>query len=313
MANVTDAAFRRMIAECGAPDIFWTEFVSIEGLLSKGRDALLVDFWHSAAEHPIVAQIFGDKPDQFEMVAGMVRDLGFDGIDINMGCPDRGIERSGAGAALIKDPARAKAIIRAARRGAGDIPVSVKTRIGYSKNEIETWVPALLEEGLPALTVHLRTRAEMSDMPAHWEFAPDIVALRDRLAPGTLVLGNGDLSSAEDARARAAAAGMDGAMVGRGIFGNPWFFSGRTPDLRERLARMVQHTELFEQLYHSNVSKKDGALKNFDVMKKHYKAYCAGFDGAKELRLQLMEAASAADVRTITQSFLEKLPAAGRH
>ncbi len=308
MANVTDAAFRRMFAACGKPDIFLTEFVSVEGLLSKGRGALLVDFWYSPAEHPIVAQVFGDKPQQFEAVAAMVRDLGFDGIDINMGCPDRGVEKSGAGASLIKDPARAKEIIRATKRGAGGLPVSVKTRIGYSKNEIASWVPALLEEDIAILTMHLRTRNEMSDVAAHWEFAPQVVALRDRLAPKTLVLGNGDVASPEDAHARIAASGMDGAMIGRGAFGNPWFFSGRVPDLRERLTRMITHTALFEELYHSNVTKKEGALKNFDVMKKHYKAYCSGFDGAKELRLQLMEAKSAAEVRNITETFLGKIP-----
>lgn len=302
MANVTDAAFRRMFAALGPPDVFWTEFVSVEGLLSAGRERLLVDFWKSGAERPIVAQIFGSKPEQFEAVAAMIRELGFDGIDINMGCPDRGVEKSGGGASLIKNPELAKEIIRATKRGArgangaADLPVSVKTRIGYAKNEIATWVPALLEENPAALTMHFRTRNEMSDVPAHWELARDVIALRDRIALGTLILGNGDVASLEDARARATETGLDGIMVGRGMFGNPWFFSGRTPSVGEKLIRMVEHAELFEALYKNN--------KNFDVMKKHFKAYCSGFDGAKELRIKLMEAENASDVRKITEAFV---------
>lgn len=305
MANVTDAVFRQMFVECGRPDVFWTEFVSVEGLLSEGRERLLVDFWKSEAERPIVAQIFGTKPEQFEKVAAMIKELGFDGIDINMGCPDAGVEKSGAGASLIKNPEHAKEIIRAAKRGAGDVPVSVKTRIGYAKNEIATWIPALLEEELAALTVHLRTRNEMSRVPAHWELAHEIVELRNRHSPETLVLGNGDIMTLDEAHTRVKESGMDGAMIGTGMFGNPWFFSGRTPDAREKLTRMVQHAELFEKLYKSNIQKREGGLKGFDVMKKHFKAYCTGFDAAKELRIELMAAENATEVRKITEAFLK--------
>jgi tRNA-dihydrouridine synthase len=318
MANVTDAAFRHQFAELGKPGVFWTEFVSVEGLLSRGRDRLLPDLWFSPGEHPIVAQIFGGKPEQFEAVAPLIKELGFDGIDINMGCPDRGIEKSGAGANLIKTPAVAKEIIRALKRADTGLPISVKTRIGYNKDEIAEWIPALLEEDIAALTVHLRTRREMSDVPAHWDLAPKIVALRDKIAPNTLVLGNGDVRSLEDGREKAKIAGMDGFMVGAGVFGDPWFFSGRTPDVRERLERLVTHTELFEKLYRSdNPSKisEGGRLKNFEVMKKHYKSYTTGssdvnggrpsFDGAKELRIRLMAAENAAAVKKIVAEFLK--------
>lgn len=315
MANVTDAAFRRMFAECGKPDVFWTEFVSVEGLLSRGREKLLVDLWFekdSPAEHPIVAQIFGSKPEQFEAVAPLIKELGFDGIDVNMGCPDRGVEKSGAGANLIKDLARARAVIRALKHAGTGLPISVKTRLGYNDTaEMDEWLPALLEEDIAALTVHLRTRQEMSDVPAHWELAPKIVALRDKVAPNTILLGNGDVASMEDGRAKAKAAGMDGFMVGAGIFGNPWFFSGRTPDVKERLERLVKHTELFERLYRSNNPSKiseGGRLKNFEVMKKHYKSYTSGITGlpeAKELRLQLMETQNAAQVRQVVETFMK--------
>jgi tRNA-dihydrouridine synthase len=316
MANVTDEAFRRMFVECGKPDVLWTEFVSVEGLLSRGRERLLTDLWFSPGEHPIVAQIFGSKPEQFEAVGPLIKELGFDGVDINMGCPDRGVEKSGAGAALIKTPALAKEIIRALKRGvdsgaggSSDFPVSVKTRIGYhDTTELEGWLTALLEEQPAALTVHLRTRAEMSEAPAHWELAPKIAELRDKISPKTILLGNGDVRSLEDAHAKTKESGMDGVMVGAGVFGNPWFFSGRTPDIRERLERLVTHTELFEKLYRSDNSKpisQGGRIKNFDIMKKHYKAYTPG---EKELRIRLMEAENAAEVRKIVQEFFSAIP-----
>ena len=303
MANVTDAAFRRMFAEVKKPDVFWTEFVSVEGLLSEGRKKLLVDLEYEKDEHPIVAQLFGGKPEQFEKIGPLIKKLGFDGIDINMGCPDKGVERSGGGAALIKNPVLAKEIIRAAKRGAGGLPISVKTRIGYRKNEIETWVPALLEENIAALTVHFRTRNEMSKVPAHWDLAPLIVEMRNHIAPQTLLLGNGDIASLDEAKKRAKETGLDGIMVGRGVFGNPWFFSGHTPSVKEELERLVRHTELFEKIYRSNMKKR---IKNFDVMKKHFKAYVSGFDGAHELRVELMEARDASGVRRIINEYLKR-------
>ena len=306
MANVTDAAFRRLFVEEDKPDVFWTEFVSVEGLLSPGKEHLLTDLWFTENEHPIVAQIFGGKPEQFELVAAMINKMGFDGIDINMGCPDRGVEKSGAGAGLIKDPARAKEIIRATKRGAGGLPVSVKTRIGYANNQIANWIPALLEENLAALTVHLRTRNEMSDVPAHWEFAAEINELRKNHFPETILLGNGDVETLANAREKCRATGMDGVMFGRAMFGSPWFFSENIPSIHDRLAAMIHHTELFEQLYLSNRTKKDGKIKNFDVMKKHYKAYASGFDGSKELRALLMKTKNAAEVKKVVDEYLKK-------
>ena len=301
MANVTDAAFRLLFLKYGKPDVFWTEFVSVEGLLSAGREELLMDFWHSPLEKPIVAQIFGSKPEQFERVALMAKELGFDGIDINMGCPDKSIEKSGAGANLIKNPELAREIIRACKKS--DLPVSVKTRIGYHKNEIETWLPEILKEGVAALTVHLRTRDEMSDVPAHWELAPQIVEIRNKYSPETTLLGNGDLNSLDEAREKIKASGFDGVMIGRGMFGNPGFFSGKAPGVVQKLDWAIEHSELFEKTYKSNLSREAGSLKGFDIMKKHFKAYIAGFLGAKELRARLMETENASEVRKIIEDF----------
>lgn len=301
MANVTDAAFRRIIAKHGKPDVLWTEFVSANGLMSKGKEKLLVDFWYSEEERPIVAQIFSGDPENIKKAATLVEELGFDGVDLNMGCPDRDVEKTGAGAAHIKNPSLAQEVIYAAMEGVSKIPVSVKTRIGYKKNEMDSWLPKILETKPVALTVHLRTREEMSKVPAHWELARDVVAIRNEsVSPETLIIGNGDVDSLYSAKEKVRESGMDGVMIGRGIFGNPWFFSGHTPSLEERLNVLIEHTELYEKLYRSQ----EPYLKNFDVMKKHYKAYVNDFSGAKELRIKLMEAKNAAEVKKIILEFL---------
>ncbi len=301
MADVTDCAFRRVIAKYGKPDVTWTEFVSADGLASPGRKVLQRDLAFTDAERPIVAQLFSSKPGTMRAAAALCQELGFDGIDINMGCPDKSIEKQGCGSAMIKNPAVARAVIRAAREGAPNLPVSVKTRIGYNKNEIATWIPELLAEKPAALTIHCRTRKEMSLVPARWEHIREVTALRDRLSPETLIIGNGDARDMEDARAKAAEFGADGVMLGRAIFGNPWLFSSlhgpqATPTIAEKLRVCVEHTKLYEELL--------GDIKSFAIMKKHYKAYVNGFDGAKELRMKLMAATDAAGVEREVEAFL---------
>lgn len=298
MADVTDIAFRTLITKYGKPDVLWTEFVSADGLCSPGRKALLADLKFNKEEHPIVAQLFTSHPEKMEEAAALCRELGFDGIDINMGCPDRTIEKQGAGAAMIKNPTLAKEIIRAAKRGAKNIPVSVKTRIGYNKNEINTWIPAILEEDVAVLTLHARTRKEMSLVPARWEHVKEVVAMRDAMGKDTLIFGNGDAKSISHARELAKESGADGVMLGRAIFGNPWLFSEHTPSHTEKLKTMVEHTYLFE--------KELGGIKNFSIMKKHYKAYVEGFLGAKELRMELMETKNADGVEKIVTDFISR-------
>jgi len=309
MADVTDAAFRRVITDHGKPHVLWTEFVSADGLCSPGRKVLQRDLEYTEAERPIVAQLFSAHPDKMREASRLVAELGFDGIDINMGCPDRSIEKQGAGAAMMKNPKLAREVIRAAKEGVRDagksIPVSVKTRIGYNRNEIATWIPEILSEGVAVLTLHCRTRKEMSLVPARWEHVREVVEIRDRMGVETLIIGNGDALDLADARAKAAASGADGVMFGRAIFGNPWLFSelhsadGKpvVPTLEEKLRVLVDHARLYEKLL--------GDIKGFAIMKKHFKAYVNGFDHAKELRVKLMEAESADGLEMTVKAFFE--------
>ncbi len=301
MADVTDTAFRRVITKYGKPDVMWTEFVSADGLASEGRKALSIDLLYTEAERPIVAQLFSAHPDKMREASYYVASLGFDGIDINMGCPDRSVEKQGAGAAMIKNPESAKAIIQAVKDGIRDagknIPVSVKTRVGYNKVQIDEWIPFLLEQDISALTIHARTRKEMSLVPARWEHVREVVEIRDRMGIKTKIIGNGDARDISHAKELIDQTGCDGVMLGRAIFGNPWLFSGYIPDTKEKLKVMVEHTKLYEELL--------GKHKNFAIMKKHYKAYVNGFDGAKELRMKLMDAENATEVESIVDEFLK--------
>ncbi len=308
MADVTDASFRHIIAKYGKPDVMWTEFVSADGLIlasEEGKSKLMKDLIFTDIERPIVAQFFTSKPEIMKRVAELACSLGFDGIDINMGCPDKSIEKQGAGAAMIKNPKLAREVLRAAKEGAGDLPVSVKTRLGFNKNELDTWLPELLAENPAVITLHARTRKEMSKVPAHWEEVKRAVEIRDRIQANsenkTLIFGNGDVLDIFDAEKKAQESGADGIMLGRAIFGNPWLFAPekRPEKIADRLQVMVEHTHLFEKIL--------GETKNFALMKKHYKAYVNGWDGAKEFRTQLMEAENAEQIDDIVQKYCAQL------
>jgi nifR3 family TIM-barrel protein len=321
MADVTDAPFRRIIAKysahtradgtAGGPDVMWTEFVSADGLIRatpEGKQKLMADLMFSTEERPIVAQLFSSNEEYMEQASSLCLDLGFDGVDINMGCPDRTIEKQGCGSAMIKNPDQAKRIIAAAKRGAksdqsGGIPVSVKTRLGYNRDELETWLPALLEATPAAVTLHARTRKEMSKVPARWERVQRAVEIRNEIQGTghecTRILGNGDALSLFDAKLKIDASGADGVMLGRAIFGNPWLFlpAGSTGiSLEQRLRVLVEHTNLFAELL---------PFKSFALMKKHYKAYIKDFPGANELRVELMEQEDAAAVAKTVEKFLQ--------
>ncbi len=300
LANVTDVAFRRLIATYSkpyGPDVMYTEFVSADGLIRGNREVLIRDLAFSPSERPIVAQFFTSSPEAMEEVATLASELGFDGVDINMGCPDRAVEKQGAGAALMKDPKLACALIEAAQRGAGELPVSLKTRLGYNTDMLESWLPALFSCRPAAIVLHARTRKDLSSVPARWERIRQAVEIRDGMGSQTLLIGNGDVSGMEDARQKAAETGVDGVMLGRAIFGRPWLFDeGKQPDLQERLRIACEHAALFEELL--------GDIKSFAIMKKHFKAYVEGFPGAKELRATLMETKNASEVREVIETFL---------
>ena len=326
--DVTDCAFREMIARRktppslplegeggsdplslpllggGPPQVMFTEFVSVDGLcheksrdksLGSARDKLIkLHLGYTENQRPIVAQLWGSDPEKFKVAAEIVRELGFDGIDINMGCPDKKVVMMGAGAGLIKNPKLAQEIIYATQ--AAGLPVSVKTRTGYSQRELDTWIPALLETKLAALTIHARTMKEMSKVPANWEDVKKVVEIRNdyfstnsdvipakagiqvNLGPGsrlggrddkirTLVVGNGDVRSMAEARARVEETECDGVMIGRGIFGNYDLFLEDTNNtngdatnntntdtnelINNRLRMVVEHAELFEKYYGS--------------------------------------------------------------
>lgn len=293
MANATDTAFRRIVTDCSRPHAVYTEFVSVAGLCSPGASRLVIDLDYAESERPVIAQFFGSNPEQFHRCAALAAELGFDGIDINMGCPDRAVLRQKAGADLIRDPDLACEIFDAAREGAGGLPVSVKTRIGYTSDIVEEWIGRLLAERPAAIAIHARTAKERSDVPAHW----DAVARACKLARGTGVpiVGNGDVHSVDHGRKLAGRAGADGVMIGRGVFGNPWLFSaaGRPASLQEAIETMVTHAVLYNLLF--------AGRKNFVDLRRHFKAYVGGFEGAKRMRMALMETQSVADVESIVE------------
>ena len=293
MADVTDPAFRALVAKRGKPDVFWTEFVSADGLfytrqkMKDSENPLMRDLQFSEAERPIVAQIFSSKPEMIEYGAKLIKELGFDGVDLNMGCPAGPVEKQGAGAALIKSPERAVKLIKAAQLSG--LPVSVKTRIGYNTDVLEEWLGALLSAGPVAITLHLRTRKQMSAVPADWVRMKKAVELRNARAPSVLLIGNGDVESLEQGRQLARETGADGIMIGRGMFGNPWVFSPQSPrpSSQQKLETLLELARNFEKL---------SPPKSFAILKKHIKAFVTGFDGAAELRAQLMTASSASEL-----------------
>lgn len=286
MDGVTDTVFRQVVASVGRPDVFFTEFVPVDALLSQGKERALRTLKFTEAERPIVAQIWGADPEKFYQTAKKISKLKFDGIDINMGCPDRSAVKSGACAALIKNPKLAQEIIKATIKGANGLPVSVKTRIGFEKIETEDWIKVLLQVPITALTVHLRTAKELSKPAAHWEEISKVVRVRDKLKSKTLIIGNGDIKSLEEGREKCKKYGIEGIMVGRGIFENVYLFNEnidfKKVTLKEKINFFLKHLELFDQTYPQS--------KNFASMKKFVKCYIHSFNCATEIREKLMKA-----------------------
>ena len=315
MEAVTDVVFRHVVQRAGAPDVFFTEFANATGWVHAGDKAIAGRLLKTDDEHPLVAQIWGGEPGDMEQFAAYCARLGFDGIDINMGCPAKSAIKSG-GAALIRRPDVAIAAIHAAKTAG--LPVSVKTRLGYTYvNEWREWLQILLEQNIVNLTIHLRTKKEMSKVPAHYELIDDIVALRDAVAPHTLLTINGDIRDRKHGLALVSEhPGVNGIMIGRGVFANPFCFaandtrylhSQNSLEQNETISAnndsaVVRCTELFDLLnYHLDLFDRyqPQTGRPFETLKRFFKIYVKGFDGAKELRDQLMHATSTDEVRRI--------------
>lgn len=294
MMDVTDSPFRQIIAQCGKPDVFYTWFVSVDGLCSEGKNNILdhPNTFFTKEEKPIVIQLFGRDPKKFFKSAKILSKMGFDGIDINMGCPDKDILKQGAGAELIRNHDLAREIIRETKKGAGKIPVSVKTRIGYfKKSEMKKWISEILKEKPAAICVHGRTAKQKYGGKSDWKAISEAV----EIAKGnkTLVIGNGDVESIEDGEMKARESGVCGIMIGRAILGNPWMFkrNKKEPSEKEKLAMLVKHAILFERYYKDK--------KSFGNFRKYLKCYVSGFQGSKELRMKLMEAKNSKEIKKI--------------
>lgn len=319
MDDVTDTVFRRVVAECAPPDLFFTEFVNVDGLQSPGRSKLLKKLLFTASEQPLVVQLWGKVPENFfktareladgtfiaelkELAKGrsfnqaLLDNIQFAGIDLNMGCPVKAVVQNGCCSALINNRDLAVEIIAATQQGAGGrLPVSVKTRVGFREVDL-TWTELLLGQKLSMLTVHGRTARQQSLVPANWDLIGQVRAQRDALSLDTLIVGNGDVESHMQAADLIHAHQLDGVMIGRGIFHNPFVFAKSSPwqyyGSGQRIALYRRHIELFEQTWLPGE-------RPVQTLNKFCKVYINGFDGAKELREQLMAATTTDDLLAI--------------
>jgi nifR3 family TIM-barrel protein len=299
MDDVTDVVFRDIVTKTARPDVFFTEFTNVEGLQSAGRPKLISRLKFKPNQHPIVAQIWGKTPENYEKTARELVEMGFDGIDINMGCPEKNVCRNGCCSALINNPDLAKEIIAATKKGAGKLPVSVKTRIGFNSIKTEEWAEFLLKQGIQALTIHGRTAKQKSNGLADWNEIHKVVEIRDRLGVDTVIIGNGDVKDFCDGVERAEKYGVDGIMIGRGIFGNLWSFSknqniGKSE--AEMLSLLLDHARSFENEW--------GRAKNFLILRRFFKIYVSSFANAAKIREQLMQTQSLKDVEEIVSKHL---------
>jgi tRNA-dihydrouridine synthase len=290
MDDVTDTVFRQVIAATAKPDLFFTEFANVDGLQSPGRPRLLKKVRHADTDRPLIAHIWGKNPENFYKTAQQVASGelgGFAGIDLNMGCPVKTVVGHGVCSALMKDRPLAHDIIQAVQDGSGGkLPVSVKTRLGYGEVDL-SWHEFLFTHNLDMLTIHGRTRAQMSKVPANWDLIGQIREMRDAQAPGTLIVGNGDVRDRSHGLELAERYKLDGIMIGRGIFHDPFAFAESSPwegkSQRERIELYKAHVDLFKSTWQEGE-------RPIHTLNKFCKIYINGFDGAKEMRETFMEA-----------------------
>ncbi|WP_090870775.1 tRNA dihydrouridine synthase [Oceanobacillus limi] len=301
MEDVTDVVFRHVVSEAARPDVFFTEFANTESYCHpEGTQSVRGRLNFTDDEQPMVAHIWGDKPEYFrQMSIGMAKE-GFRGVDINMGCPAPNVAPKGKGCGLIRRPDVAAELIQAAK--AGGLPVSVKTRLGYTEvDEWRDWLTHILKQEIVNLSIHLRTKKEMSNVDAHWELIPEIKKLRDEVAPDTLLTINGDIPDRQTGLELVNKYGVDGVMIGRGIFKNPFAFDkeGKDPSSKELLDLLRFHLELYDH-YASEFE-----ARPFKTLRRFFKIYVRGFHGASELRNQLMSTESTAEVHELLDRFSE--------
>lgn len=298
MEDVTDVVFRHVVKEAGAPDVFFTEFTNSDSFCHPdGKESVRGRLTFTEDEQPMVAHIWGDKPEFFKEMSIQLAEMGFKGIDLNMGCPVPNVAERGKGSGLILRPEVAAELIQAAK--AGGLPVSVKTRIGFTQqSELDDWISHLLKQDIANLSIHLRTRKEMSKVAAHWELIPRVVELRDVLAPQTLITINGDIQDRQMGLELAEKYGVDGIMIGRGIFKNPFAFEkeAREHSSEELIALLRLQLDLQDQ-YAQIIPRSITGLHRF------FKIYVKGFPGANDLRVQLMNTKTTDEVRTILDTF----------
>ena len=292
MEGVTDVVFRQVVAKAGRPDLFFTEFTNVSSYASeKGRANALERLTVAPTDAPIIAQIWGKNPEHFAACAAALEELGFQGVDLNFGCPDKNVNRTGGGAAMIKTPELAVECYRNAKKST-NLPVSIKTRLGWSQvEEYHDWLATLLAEHPVALTVHLRTKKEMSKVAAHYELIPEIVKLRDEISPETKLIINGDIKNRAHAmELHEKYPEVDGFMIGRGVFSNPYCFTEHTPTREELMALLKMHLDLYEGNIYTH---------SYEPLKHFFKIYINNFPGAAELRAKLMETHSVPEAREI--------------
>lgn len=291
MFGATDSAFRQLLAEigglaspAGGPDLMFTEFINVQAIFSPEIKTVETLLSYSPKEQPLIAQLWGLDPELFEAAADLVVRAGFQGIDINLGCPQKAVVKKGACAALINNQELAGKIIQSTLKGSrGRLPVSVKTRLGYQTINTESWFKFLLNFDLAAITVHCRIAKEMSVGPTHWEEVTKIVHLKNKINPKTLIIGNGNIFSREIALQRIKETGIDGIMIGRGVFHNPWIFNSiQNPKTKqEKIAAWERHLKIYQTTW--------GKLKPIHPLKRFIKIYLRGFPGALKMRTDLME------------------------
>ena len=301
MEDVTDIVFRHVVSEAARPDVFFTEFTNTESYCHpEGIHSVRGRLTFSEDEQPMVAHIWGDKPEQFRKMSIGLKEMGFKGIDLNMGCPVANVAKKGKGSGLILRPERAAEIIQATKEGG--LPVSVKTRLGYYEiDEWKDWLKHVFEQDIANLSIHLRTRREMSKVDAHWELIEAIKTMRDEIAPHTLLTINGDIPDRQKGLELANKYGVDGVMIGRGIFHNPFAFEKepREHTSEELLDLFRLHLSLYEK--YSNEE-----TQQFKALRRFFKIYIRGIKGASQLRHKLMSTETIDEARELLDEFEAK-------